>query len=59
MHQSVVKWLKLMKTLNDNPEYVNESPFEKAWMIVLEPSDSSEIDKLLTADQYEAMTNED
>lgn len=53
------KVVEINEELNDNPEYVNESPYEKAWMIVLEPSDSSEIDKLLTADQYEAMTNED
>lgn len=51
------KVVEINEALNDNPEYVNESPYEKAWMIVLEPSDSSEIDKLLTADQYEAMTN--
>ena len=48
-----------MKNLDDNPEYVNESPYEKAWMIVLEPSDSSEIEKLMTAEEYEAMTKED
>ncbi|SIT91401.1 glycine cleavage system protein GcvH [Edaphobacillus lindanitolerans] len=42
--------------LEDNPEFVNESPYEKAWMIVVEPSDSSEIDALMTAEQYEEMT---
>ncbi|PLR79314.1 glycine cleavage system protein H [Bacillus sp. V3-13] len=45
--------------LNDNPEFVNESPYEKAWMIVVKPSDSSEIDNLMSAEQYEAMTKED
>lgn len=53
------KVVEINESLNDNPEFVNESPYDKAWMIVLEPSDSSEIDALLTAEEYEAMTNED
>jgi len=42
--------------LEDSPEFVNESPYEKAWMIVVEPADASEVDKLMTAEQYEEMT---
>ncbi|MBO8176244.1 glycine cleavage system protein GcvH [Aeribacillus pallidus] len=45
--------------LNDNPEYVNESPYEKAWMIVIEPSDMSELEQLMTAEQYEEMIKQD
>lgn len=52
------KVVEVNEALNDNPEYVNESPYEKAWMIVVEPSDISEIDNLLTAEQYEAMVKE-
>jgi len=44
--------------LEDSPEFVNESPYEKAWMIVVEPADASEIDKLMTAEQYEEMIAE-
>ncbi|MBB6281863.1 MULTISPECIES: glycine cleavage system protein GcvH [Geobacillus] len=50
--------VEVNEALNDNPEYVNESPYEKAWMIVIEPKDLSEVDNLLTAEQYEAMVNE-
>lgn len=53
------KIVEVNEDLNDNPEFVNESPYEKAWMIVVEMSDSSELDKLLTAEQYEEMINED
>ncbi|MBA2875668.1 glycine cleavage system protein GcvH [Thermaerobacillus caldiproteolyticus] len=53
------KVVEVNEALNDNPEFVNESPYEKAWMIVVEPSDISEVDNLLTAEQYEAMINED
>lgn len=53
------KVVEINEELNDSPEYVNESPYEKAWMIILEPSDSSEVEKLMTAEEYEAMLNEE
>ena len=51
--------MEINEDLNDNPEFVNESPYEKAWMIVMEPSDASEVNNLMTAEQYEEMTKED
>ncbi|WP_404292542.1 glycine cleavage system protein GcvH [Cytobacillus kochii] len=53
------KIVEINEEVSDSPEFVNESPYEKAWMIVVEPSDASEIDKLMTAEQYEEMTKED
>ncbi|EMT45260.1 MULTISPECIES: glycine cleavage system protein GcvH [Anoxybacillus] len=53
------KVVAVNEELNDNPEYVNESPYDKAWMIVIEPSDMSEVDNLLTAEQYEQMINQE
>lgn len=53
------KVVEVNEDLNDSPEFVNESPYEKAWIILIEPSDMSEADKLMTADQYEEMTKED
>ncbi len=44
--------------LEDSPEFVNESPYEKAWMIVVEPADASEIENLMTAEQYEKLIAE-
>ncbi|MDQ6600235.1 glycine cleavage system protein GcvH [Bacillus salipaludis] len=52
------KIVEINEDLSDNPEFVNESPYEKAWMIVVEVSDNSELDKLMTAEQYEEMINE-
>lgn len=52
------KVVAVNEDLNDSPEFVNESPYEKAWMIVVELSDSNEVDKLMTAEQYEEMTKE-
>lgn len=53
------KVVAINEDLDDSPEFVNESPYEKAWMIIVEPSDASEFDKLMTAEQYEKMTKED
>ncbi|USG66747.1 glycine cleavage system protein GcvH [Brevibacillus ruminantium] len=44
--------------LESAPELVNSSPYEQAWMIVVELSDESELDKLMDADKYEAMVKE-
>lgn len=53
------KVVEVNEDLNDSPEFVNESPYEKAWMIVVEPTDASEVENLMTAEQYEEMINED
>ena len=40
--------------LEDAPELVNESPYEKAWIAKIKLSDAGELDKLLDADAYAA-----
>lgn len=52
------KVVEVNEDLNDNPEFVNESPYEKAWMIVIEPADASEADQLMSAEEYENMVNQ-
>ncbi|MEP9818146.1 glycine cleavage system protein GcvH [Staphylococcus xylosus] len=44
--------------LEDSPEFVNESPYEKAWMVKVELSDESQLNELLTAEQYSEMIGE-
>ena len=46
-------------TLEDEPEIVNNAPFEAGWMAVIEINDPSELDNLLTAEQYEALIQEE
>ncbi|UOQ94273.1 glycine cleavage system protein GcvH [Halobacillus shinanisalinarum] len=53
------KVVEINEELEDSPEFVNESPYDKAWMIVVEPGDSSEMDELMSPEQYEEMINED
>ena len=44
--------------LQDRPELVNEEPYEAGWMLKVQLSDSSEMDNLMSADQYEALIAE-
>ncbi|MDD9147405.1 MULTISPECIES: glycine cleavage system protein GcvH [unclassified Sporolactobacillus] len=46
-------------SLEDAPELVNESPYEKAWMVELESVEAAEFDRLLDADAYEKLIGED
>jgi glycine cleavage system H protein len=44
--------------LDGSPENVNDSPYEEGWMIVVEMSDEAELEKLLSAEQYEELVSE-
>lgn len=50
--------VEVNEALEEGPELVNESPYEKAWLIVIEPSDDAELDDLLTSEQYNAHVSE-
>ncbi|MEI5907867.1 glycine cleavage system protein GcvH [Bacillus spongiae] len=52
------KVVAINEDLDDSPEFVNESPYEKAWMVIVEPTDLADVDKLMTPEQYEEMINE-
>ena len=41
--------------LESDPEVVNEDPYGEGWMIKVEMSDSSELDGLLSAEDYQAL----
>jgi glycine cleavage system H protein len=40
--------------LKDHPEVVNSDPYDKGWMVVIDLSNAGEVDKLMTAAQYDA-----
>lgn len=52
------KVVEVNEELEDSPEFVNESPYEKAWMVKVENSDESQIEALLTAEKYSEMIGE-
>jgi len=53
------KVVEVNEDLSDDPQFVNESAYDKAWMVVVELSDQSQLDNLMSAEQYEEMTKED
>lgn len=44
--------LEVNEELDGAPELVNSDPYEAGWMIKIKLSDASEIDTLMTAEQY-------
>ena len=43
-------------SLNDEPEKVNQDPYNNGWMIKMKMSTPGEVDSLLTAAEYEDFT---
>ena len=42
------------EALEDEPELVNNAPYEGGWLFKIAMSEESDLDNLLTADQYQA-----
>ncbi len=49
--------IEVNEALVDEPEKANEEPYGGAWFFKVKLTDQSELDDLLTADQYEAECN--
>jgi glycine cleavage system H protein len=45
--------VKVNADLKDHPEVVNTDPYGKGWIAVIELSDPAQVEKLMTASQYE------
>ncbi len=45
--------MEFNEDLADSPEIINEDPYEKGWVAIIEVVDDSELDGLLDADEYE------
>lgn len=52
------KVLEFNEDLDENPEIINEDPYDKGWVIKVELSDTSQMDNLMTPEQYEAHISE-
>ena len=50
--------VEINDTLTDKPELVNESPYQIAWLIVVEADDDDQLDDLYTSDEYKAYISE-
>ncbi|ULG72573.1 glycine cleavage system protein GcvH [Macrococcus brunensis] len=49
------KVVEVNSELEDSPEFVNESPYENAWMIKVETESDDELNELLDQAQYDEM----
>lgn len=47
--------IEFNNTLEDEPEKVNSDPYGDGWMIKVSFTDASEVDKLLSPDQYKEL----
>ncbi len=45
--------------LEDAPEKINEDPYGEGWIVVVELSNASELDQLLSAEEYDAFVKEE
>ncbi|MFI3315511.1 MAG: glycine cleavage system protein GcvH [Rikenellaceae bacterium] len=43
------------ETLSDSPETVNKDPYGDGWMVKIKITDASELDSLLSAEEYEQL----
>ena len=46
--------IEINKELEDTPECINEDPYGAGWIIKIQLSNSSELDNLLSVDEYRA-----
>ena len=51
------KVLEVNSALSDNPEIVNEDPYEKGWMAKIEISNPDDLNNLLSAEAYEQLVS--
>jgi len=44
--------IEVNEDLLDNPERINDDPYGEGWLIKIDPADDSELDELLSAEEY-------
>ena len=51
------KVLEINPKIEDEPELINKDPYGEGWLIKISIADSSELDELLTPEQYNDLIN--
>lgn len=49
------KIVEINKSINDNPEIVNTDPYGDGWMVKIEMTDLSEVNKLMDVEAYKQL----
>jgi glycine cleavage system H protein len=52
------KVVRVNERLNNEPQLLNSDPYGEGWVFELEPSDVSELEKLMGADEYRKSVEE-
>jgi glycine cleavage system H protein len=47
--------VEVNEKLEDSPELVNQDPYKRGWLVIIEPSHPQELKSLLSAFEYEAL----
>lgn len=47
------------ENLSDSPEIINDDPYGKGWIVVIEMDNPAELEDLMDADEYEAYIEEE
>ena len=50
--------VQLNEELLERPELVNESPYERGWIVKMKPSNMDDLDSLMTTEQYNKFVGE-
>ena len=50
--------VEVNEELPETPERINESPYGAGWMVIIKMEDASEVDDLMSAEEYEAFIQE-
>lgn len=45
--------IEINEELQDHPEWVNQSPYDKGWMVRMKPTNISELEGMMNKAQYE------
>ncbi len=48
--------IEINEALEDNPELVNQAPYGDGWMVKMKVSDATQIEALLSAEEYSEIT---
>ncbi len=51
--------LEVNDDLQHSPELVNQDPYEKGWIAEIEVTDADELEKLLSAEEYQKLIGEE
>lgn len=46
--------VEINEALEDEPELINEEPYDAGWLVKIAPSDLSELDDLMSPEEYQA-----